>query len=135
MRLLLFLLIITFCTKTFSIENYKLISENDLSYLFDNSQKKWNETIVFLDKKKSLSKFPGGYDTYFLKSYFDKGSVLIMPYFKNDIVQRFIFTYEFDFIDDDLVNLFLEHYYSFNIFCAKLSKNESYLNIEIKRCN
>ena len=122
MRLLLFLLIIIFCTKTFSIENYKLISENDLSYLFDNSQKKWNETIVFLDKKKSLSKFPGGYDTYFLKSYFDKGSVLIMPY-------------EFDFIDDDLVNLFLEHYYSFNIFCAKLSKNESYLNIEIKRCN
>ena len=58
-----------------------------------------------------------------------------MPYFKNDIVQRFIFTYEFDFIDDDLVNLFLEHYYSFNIFCAKLSKNEPYLNIEIKRCN
>ena len=47
-----------------------------------------------------------------LKSYFDNGSVLIMPYFKNDIVERFIFTFEFDFIDDDLINLFLEHYNS-----------------------
>ena len=30
-----------------------------------------------------------------------------MPYFKNDIVEKFIFTYEFDIIDDDLINIFL----------------------------
>ena len=51
MRFLLILLIIFYSTKIFSIEKYKLISENDLNYLFDNSQKKWNETLVFLDKK------------------------------------------------------------------------------------
>ena len=102
MRILLILLIILYSTKIFPIEIYKLISENDLVYLFENNKKKWNETIVFLDRKKSLSKFNGSNDTYFLKSYFDNGSVLIMPYFKNDIVQRFIFTYEFDFIDDDI---------------------------------
>jgi len=51
MRILLILLIISYSTKTFPIEIYKLISENDLVYLFENNKKKWNETIVFLDKK------------------------------------------------------------------------------------
>ena len=135
MRFLIILLFVIFSTKIFSIENNKLISENDLNYLFDNSQKKWNETLVFLDKKKSLSKFAGTYETYYLKSYFDNGSVLIMPYFKNNIVEKFVFTYEFDFNDDELINLFLDHYNSFNFFCTKLTKNKSYLNIEIIKCN
>ena len=135
MRFLIILLFVIFSTKIFSIDNNKLISENDLNYLFDNSQKKWNETIVFLDKKKSLSKYAGTYDTYFLKSYFDNGSVLIMPYFKNNIVEKFVFTYEFDFNDDELINLFLDHYNSLNFFCTKLTKNKSYLNIEIIKCN
>ena len=51
MRILLILLIISYSTKIFPIEIYKLISENDLVYLFENNKKKWNETIVFLDKK------------------------------------------------------------------------------------
>ena len=56
MRILLILLIISYSTKIFSIEIYKLISENDLVYLFENNKKKWNETIVFLDKKKIIIK-------------------------------------------------------------------------------
>ncbi len=135
MRFLLILTILFFTSKTFSIQNNHLISENDLNYLFDNNQKKWNETIVFLDKKKSLSKLSGSHDTYFLKSFFDDGSVLIMPYFKNNSINKFIFTYEFDLIDDELINLFFIHYNSFNLFCSTLFQNKSYLNIEIKKCN
>ena len=135
MRILLILLIIFYSTKTFPIEIYKLISENDLAYLFENNKKKWNETIVFLDKKKSLSKFNGSNDTYFLKSYFDNGSVLIMPYFNNDSVEKFILTYEFDIIDDDLINIFSKHYNSFNSFCTNLVRNKLFINIEIEKCN
>ena len=135
MHILLILLIVFYSTKIFPIEIYKLISENDLVYLFENNKKKWNETIVFLDKKKSFSKLNGSNDTYFLKSYFDNGSILIMPYFKNDSVEKFIFTYEFDIYDDELTNLFLKHYNSYNLFCSKLVKNKSYLNIEIIKCN
>ena len=135
MRILLILLIISYSTKIFPIEIYKLISENDLVYLFENNKKKWNETIVFLDKKKSLSKFNGSNDTYFLKSYFDNGSVLIMPFFNNDSVEKFILTYEFDIIDDELINIFLKHYNSYNLFCSGLVKNKSYINIEIIKCN
>ena len=50
MRILLILLIVFYSTKTFPIEIYKLISENDLA-IFLKIIKKWNETIVFLDKK------------------------------------------------------------------------------------
>ena len=135
MRILLILLITFYSTKIFPIEIYKLISENDLSYLFENNKKKWNETIVFLDKKKSLSKFNGSNDTYFLKSYFDNGSVLIMPYFNNDSVERFILTYEFDIVDDELIDIFIKHYNSYNLFCSVLVKNKSYINIEIIKCN
>ena len=135
MRNVLILLIIFYSTKIFPIEIYKLISENDLVYLFENNKKKWNETIIFLDKKKSLSKFNGSNDTYFLKSYFDNGSVLIMPYFNNDSVERFILTYEFDIVDDELTNIFIKHYNSYNLFCSELVKNKSYINIEIIKCN
>ena len=68
MRILLILLILFFSSKIFSIENNKLITENDLVYLFENNQKKWNETVVFLDKKKSLSKYNGSFNIYYLKS-------------------------------------------------------------------
>ena len=135
MRILLILLIIFYSTKIFPIEVYKLISENDLVYLFENNKKKWNETIVFLDKKKTLSKFNGSNDTYFLKSYFDNGSVLIMPYFNNHSVERFILTYEFDIVDDELIDTFIKHYNSYNLFCSVLVKNKSYINIEIIKCN
>ena len=135
MRFLLILLIIFYSTKIFSIEKYKLISENDLNYLFENSKKKWNETVVFLDKKKSLSKFNGSFDTYFLKSYFDNGSVLIIPYFENETVKKFIFTYEFNIIDSELTNLFLKHYNSINSFCSTLIINGNYINVEMTKCN
>ena len=135
MRILLILLITFYSTKIFPIELYKLISENDLVYLFENNKKKWNETIVFLDKKKSLSKLNGSNDTYFLKSYFDNGSVLIMPYFNKDDVERFIFTYEFDIVDDNVMNSFLKHFNSYKLFCSTIVKNKSYINIEIIKCN
>ena len=135
MRILLILLILFFSSKIFSIENNKLIKENDLVYLFENNQKKWNETVVFLDKKKSLSKYNGSLNIYYLKSYFKDGSVLIMPYFKNNIIDKFIFTFEFNFIDDDLINMFSKHYNSFNSFCTNLVRNKLFINIEIEKCN
>ena len=70
-----------------------------------------------------------------MKSYFDNGSVLIMPFFNNDSVEKFILTYEFDIIDDELINIFLKHYNSYNLFCSAIVKNKSYINIEIIKCN
>jgi len=136
MRFFIIIFILFFSTKIFSIENNQLISEKDLHYLFENNQKKWNETLIFLDKKKSLSKINGSNDVYFLKSYFNYGYVIIMPHFKNNIIYKILFTYKFDKFDDEISDIFFNHYmYSFNKFCSKVSRNKLYLNIEIKRCN
>ncbi len=136
MRFFIIIFILFFSTKIFSIENNQLISEKDLHYLFENNQKKWNETLIFLDKKKSLSKINGSNDVYFLKSYFNYGYVIIMPHFKNNNIYKILFTYKFDKFDDEISDIFFNHYmYSFNKFCSKVSRNKLYLNIEIKRCN
>ena len=58
-----------------------------------------------------------------------------MPYFKNNIIDKFIFTFEFNFIDDDLINMFSKHYNSFNSFCTNLVRNKLFINIEIEKCN
>ena len=118
MRFFIIIFILFFSTKIFSIENNQLISEKDLHYLFENNQKKWNETLIFLDKKKSLSKINGSNDVYFLKSYFNNGYVIIMPHFKNNIIYKILFTYKFDKFDDEISDIFFNHYmYSFNKFC------------------
>ena len=136
MRFFIIIFILFFSTKIFSIENNQLILEKDLHYLFENNQKKWNETLIFLDKKKSLSKINGSNDVYFLKSYFNYGYVIIMPHFKNNNIYKILFTYKFDKFDDEISDIFFNHYmYSFNKFCSKVSRNKLYLNIEIKRCN
>jgi hypothetical protein len=136
MPFFIIIFILFFSTKIFSIENNQLISEKDLHYLFENNQKKWNETLIFLDKKKSLSKINGSNDVYFLKSYFNYGYVIIMPHFKNNIIYKILFTYKFDKFDDEISDIFFNHYMnSFNKFCSKVSRNKLYLNIEIKRCN
>ena len=136
MRFFIIIFILFFSTKIFSIENNQLISEKDLHYLFENNQKKWNETLIFLDKKKSLSKINGSNDVYFLKSYFNNGYVIIMPHFKKNIIYKILFTYKFDKFDDEISDIFFNHYtYSFNKFCSKVSRNKLYLNIKIERCN
>ena len=53
----------------------------------------------------------------------------------NDSVEKFILTYEFDIIEDELINIFLKHYNSYNLYCSAIVKNKSYINIEIIKCN
>ena len=136
MKFIFILSILIFSNKVFSIENNLLISEDDLIYLFANDKKKWNETLIFLDKKKSLSKINGSNDVNFLKSYFNNGYVIIIPHFKNNIIYKILFNYKFDNFDDEISDIFFYHYtYSINKFCSKVSRNKLYLNIEIERCN
>ena len=52
MRFLTFILILFTTLNLHAIEQDQLISENDLNFLFKNNIKKWNESVVFFDKKK-----------------------------------------------------------------------------------
>ncbi len=55
MKSLFIFFILIISTNIYSFEN-KLIDENDLKFLFNNSSKKWNESVVFLIKKNQCQK-------------------------------------------------------------------------------
>lgn len=55
MKSLFIFFILIISTNIYSFEN-KLIDEKDLKFLFNNSSKKWNESVVFLIKKNQCQK-------------------------------------------------------------------------------
>ena len=83
MRFLILLLTVLTTSNLLAIGKDQLISVNDLDYLFKNNIKKWNQSVVFFDKKKSMVKMNTDDEIYFLKSLFKNGSVIIKPYFYN----------------------------------------------------
>ena len=56
MRFLTFILILFTSLNLFATEQDQLISKIDLDFLFDNNVSKWNQSVVFFDKKQSMSK-------------------------------------------------------------------------------
>ena len=95
MRYIIILFILLTSFKTIAINQDQLISENDLYYLFKNSLKKWNENVIFLDKKKSMTKITNNNDVYSLKSIFKDGSIIISPLYENNLVNKIIIEYNF----------------------------------------
>ena len=88
MRFLTFILISFTTLNLFAIEQDQLISKIDLDFLFDNNVSKWNQSVVFFDKKQSMSKVNSDDEIYSLKSIFKNGSVTIKPYFnKNKVIK------------------------------------------------
>ena len=135
MHYLLVLFILIFSSKTFSMEEYQLINEYDLEILFNNNIKKWNETVLFLDKKKSMSKISDESNIYFLKSVFKDGSVTIKPYFNNNLVYKINIYYELNIKNQNLINLILDHYKKLdNNFCINFDSVNKKIDIFIKKC-
>ncbi len=136
MRLIVFLFILSTSSNSFSIEQHQLISVNDLDYLFKNNVKKWNETVVFLDKKISMSKVSNNDEIYFLKSSFKNGAIIIKPYFKKNVVSKINLEYELNNFDKKLNNKILKHYAKLeDNYCTKLINKKSKIIIEIFKCD
>ena len=51
MRFLTFITLLFSILNLFAIEQDQLISKIDLDFLFDNNVSKWNQNVVFFDKK------------------------------------------------------------------------------------
>tara|TARA_B100002051_G_scaffold193238_1_gene183229 strand:+ start:213 stop:623 length:411 start_codon:yes stop_codon:yes gene_type:complete len=136
MRFLTFILILFTTLNLHAIEQDQLISENDLNFLFKNNIKKWNESVVFFDKKKSMSKFNNNDEVYFLKSSFKNGSVIIKPYFNKNKVSKIYLEYELEIFDQNLNNLIFKHYSELeNIYCTNVIDKISKIIIQINKCD
>ena len=136
MRYIIILLILLTSFKTKALNQDQLISENDLYYLFKNSLKKWNENVIFLDKKKSMEKIINNNDVYSLKSTFKEGSILINPLYKNNLVNKINIQYDLKIYDDFLINLIVNYYKDLeNKFLIIIDNNQQKINIIIEQYN
>ncbi len=132
--IILFIIFIT--SNSFSIEQDQLILEDDLDYLFKNDLKKWNESVVFFDKKNSMSKININDEIYYLKSFFKSGSVTIKPYFDKNKVSKIDLEYELVTYDQNLNDLIIKHYTKLeNKYCINVINNKNNIVIKIDECN
>tara|TARA_B100001559_G_C16359138_1_gene556501 strand:- start:88 stop:498 length:411 start_codon:yes stop_codon:yes gene_type:complete len=122
--------------KTIAINQDQLISENDLYNLFKNNLKKWNEDVIFLDKKKSMTKITNNNDVYSLKSIFKNGSITISPLYENNLVNKIIIEYDLKIYDDFLINLIFNHYKNLeNNFLITIYNTSQKIKIKIEKYN
>ena len=136
MRFLTFILILFSTQNLFAIKQDQLISKVDLDFLFDNNVNKWNQSVVFFDKKQSMSKVNSDDEIYSLKSKFKNGSVTIKPYFNKNKVIKIDLKYEIENFDQNINNLIFEHYTKLeNIYCTNILNKTSIIIIEINKCD
>ena len=136
MQFLTFILIFFTTLNLFAIEQDQLISKIDLDFLFDNNVSKWNKSVVFFDKKQSMSKVNTDDEIYSLKSIFKNGSVTIKPYFNKNKVIKIDLKYELEIIDQNINNLIFEHYSKLeNNYCTNILNKMSIIIIEINKCD
>ncbi len=135
MRFLIFIIILFSTLNLFAIEQDQLISKIDLDFLFDNNVSKWNQNVVFFDKKQSMSKVKSDDEIYSLKSIFKNGSVTIKPYFNENKVIKIDLEYEFVKFDPNINNLIFKHYTKLeNNYCTNIVNKKNVIIIEINKC-
>ena len=117
-------------------EKISLMSVNDLNIIFSTNAQTWNENLVFLDKKLSMKKLQlKNNKNYSLKSTFKNGYVLITPYFKKDLVDTLNINYNFNYIDQNTIDLIFKHFESLDLnFCNSLKTYKNDIIIDIKYC-
>ena len=136
MRFLTFILILFSTQNLFAIKQDQLISKVDLDFLFDNNVNKWNQSVVFFDKKQSMSKVNSDDEIYSLKSIFKNGSVTIKPYFNKNKVIKIDLEYEFENFDPNINNLIFKYYINFDDnYCTNILNKKNIIIIEINKCD
>ena len=136
MRFLTLILILFITLNLFAVEQDQLISEDDLNFLFKNNVKKWNQSVVFFDKKNSMSKVSNNDEIYNLKSLFSNGSVTIKPYFNKNKVSKINLEYELKNFDQNINNLIFQYYTKLeNNYCTTIIDKKNKIIVEIIKCN
>jgi len=136
MRFLTFILLLSTSLNLFAIEQDQLISKIDLDFLFDNNVSKWNQSVVFFDKKQSMSKVNTDDEIYSLKSFFKNGSVTIKPYFNKNKVIKIDLKYELENFDQNIKNIIFKHYtWLDNNYCTNILNKKNIIIIEVNKCD
>ena len=82
-----FIILFSWSLNILAIESSKLIKLEDIEYIFDTNIQKWNQNVVFFEKKKTMEKITHkDTNVYSLKSSFNNGYVILTPIFMSSEV-------------------------------------------------
>ena len=82
-----FIILFFWSLNALAIESSKLIKLEDIEYIFETNIKKWNQNVVFFEKKKTMEKITHkDSNVYSLKSSFNNGYIILTPIFKSSEV-------------------------------------------------
>ena len=119
----------------FASQKINLITLNDIDLIFSTNLKKWNENIIFLDKKESMEKIQlENTKSYSLKTKFKNGYVLITPIFNNIGVESISLIYNFKDIDKYKLEFISYYFNSLKELCNKIDNNRNEVIIYINKC-
>ena len=126
-----------FSFSVLSIENEKLIKLQDVKFIFDTNIQKWNQNVIFFEKKKSMEKIIiNDSNTYSLKSNFKEGYVILTPKFNSSQVDKLFLVYNIPNLDAHSLKNIKIHFDDMRPnFCNSIKvKNEFFVNIELSKC-
>ena len=96
----------SFSFNLLAIESSKLIKLEDIEYICDTNIQKWNQNVVFFDKKKTMEKITHKDSiVYSLKSSFNNGYVILTPIFKSSEVYMLNLYYQFPRLNLNELNI------------------------------
>ena len=133
----LILTINIFSFSVLAIENEKLIKLQDVKFIFDTNIQKWNQNVIFFEKKKSMEKIIiNDSNNYSLKSNFKKGYVILTPKFNSSQVDKLFLIYNIPNLDANSLKKIKIHFDEMRPnFCNSITvKNEFFVNIELSKC-
>ena len=88
------------------IESSKLIKLEDIEFIFDTKIQKWNQNVVFFEKKKTMEKITHkDTNVYSLKSSFNNGYIILTPMFKSSEVYMLNLEYNFPELHLNKINI------------------------------
>ena len=126
-----------FSFSVLAIENEKLIKLQDVKFIFDTNNQKWNQNVIFFEKKKSMEKIIiNDSNNYSLKSNFKKGYVILTPKFNLSQVDKLFLIYNIPNLDAHSLKNIKIHFDEMRPnFCNSIAvKNEFFVNIELSKC-
>jgi len=131
------LIINLFSFSVLAIENSKLIKLQDVIFIFDTDIQKWNQNVIFFEKKKSMERIIiDDSNIYSLKSNFKKGYVIISPKFNLTEMDKLHLIYNIPNIDFHSLKKIQIHFDQMipNFCNSIIVKNKFFVNIELTKC-
>ena len=101
-----FIILFSWSFNALAIESSKLIKLEDIEYIFDTNIQKWNQNVVFFEKKKTMEKITHkDTNVYSLKSSFNNGYVILTPIFMSSEVYMLNLDYNLPELNLNKINI------------------------------